>query len=360
MSKLIVEVCEIKDIIPHPNADNLEISIIKGWQTVTPRGKYHIGEKVIFIPPDALLPIPLVERLGIKSYLSGPGNNKVKAVRLRGEMSFGLVMSLPEGSQWDIGYDCSNDLGITKYIPPIRLSLGDDAGYDPLFFTYTDIENIRNFPDMFENGEMVVATEKIDGTNCRIGIGRVEDGDFEWKAGSHRVKRKKTNDLSDNVYWYPYTLENFKRMIEDIHQSEKKEVICYGEVYGRVRGGHKSMHYGKPNNLNFVAFDIQLDGKYIDYCDFARYCDLYQVPRAPLLDIFEFDFNAAKNLSTGKSVLALKNGIEHMREGSVIKPIKERQSPKGNRVIAKFINADYVDLKEKSYSKGDIADYTDN
>ena len=32
MSQLIVEVCEVNDVLPHPNADRLEILIIKGWR----------------------------------------------------------------------------------------------------------------------------------------------------------------------------------------------------------------------------------------------------------------------------------------------------------------------------------------
>ena len=60
--------------------------------------------------------------------------------------------------------------GITKYVPPLRPSAGDAAEAHPLFVSYTDVENLRNFPAVLAEGEEVVATEKVHGTNCRVGI----------------------------------------------------------------------------------------------------------------------------------------------------------------------------------------------
>ena len=33
------------------------------------------------------------------------------------------------------------------------------------------IENLRNFPDILQNGEEIIVTEKLHGTNSRIGTG---------------------------------------------------------------------------------------------------------------------------------------------------------------------------------------------
>ena len=40
MSKCIVDVCKIKNIFPHENADRLEIAEVKGWKCVVPKGRY--------------------------------------------------------------------------------------------------------------------------------------------------------------------------------------------------------------------------------------------------------------------------------------------------------------------------------
>jgi len=49
----------------------------------------------------------------------------------------------------------------------------------------------------------------------------------------------------------------------------------------------------------------------------------------------------------------------HMREGIVIKPLKERRDPAFGRVVVKFLNDDYILLKNKAYDKGEVTDFTD-
>jgi len=36
MSELKVEIVKIEKILPHDNADRLEIAVVKGWQVVVP------------------------------------------------------------------------------------------------------------------------------------------------------------------------------------------------------------------------------------------------------------------------------------------------------------------------------------
>ena len=57
------------------------------------------------------------------------------------------------------------------------------------FHGYTEVENVRNFPDVLKPGEEVMITEKLHGKNCRLGLVRVggDDGDtFEFMAGVER------------------------------------------------------------------------------------------------------------------------------------------------------------------------------
>ena len=162
-SSLIVDVCVVKEVKPHKGSDRLSLAIVKGWQVVTGRDQYKAGDVVVFIPPDTLVPGELADKLNIRNYLGGKDKNRVKTVRLRGEMSFGLAIDVPEGKDWEVGYNCASDLNIKKYDPPMRATAGDAAPEDALFTRYTDIENIRNFPDIFKEGERVVATEKADG-----------------------------------------------------------------------------------------------------------------------------------------------------------------------------------------------------
>ena len=210
----------------------------------------------------------------------------------------------------------------------------------------------------------------VHNSNDRIGISYtiLEDGTetYEWKAGSHSLKRKRPpeDEMANHIYWYPYTLEPVRKMLEEIHNEDIypwKEVTLYGEIYGRVRGGHKSLHYGRPNSLNFVAFDLKLDGNYASWDTLKTFCDMFGVEHAPIVGEFKFSLEKAKELSTGHSLLAAKNGMEepHMREGIVIKPLDERHDPSFGRVVVKFLNDDYVILKNKAYDKGEEADVKD-
>src|SRR5580704_13397414 len=46
MSSLIVEISKIQQVLPHPNAQRLELAHVKGWQCVVPKGKYAAGNLI--------------------------------------------------------------------------------------------------------------------------------------------------------------------------------------------------------------------------------------------------------------------------------------------------------------------------
>jgi len=180
MSSVVVQVTSISKVRPHPNADALDIAEVLGWQVVTGKGQHAEDDKVVYFPPDTVLPIDVSERFGVTKYLS---KGRIRAARLRGEPSFGLVVQ-PDDSNWQMGENVADHYGATRYEPPLRPSAGDSAPNHPLFWAYTDIENMRNFPTVFEPGEPVVITEKIHGTNCRVGV--IEG---EHMAGSKSLRR---------------------------------------------------------------------------------------------------------------------------------------------------------------------------
>ena len=62
MSTLIVDVNEVKEILPHNNADSLEIVNIKGWQVVVQKGQFVSGDLGVYFPPDSLLTEELANR----------------------------------------------------------------------------------------------------------------------------------------------------------------------------------------------------------------------------------------------------------------------------------------------------------
>lgn len=327
MSSLIVEVSRIEEIKPHPNADALEICVIKGWQCVVPKGKYASGDIVTYIPIDAVIPEEHSDRWGITKYLS---KGRVRCAKLRGEPSFGVVIEW-EDPTWTVGSDVAAHYGITRYEPPVRATAGDAETPHPLFITYTEIENLRNFPGVLLDGEPVSVTEKLHGTNCRVGL--VEG---ELMAGSKGLRRKRPegDPFENSTYWLPFSVPGVRELLEWLGQTSRVAIL-FGEVYGSKV---QDLHYGEKGTLGFRAFDLYVDGKYLDYGVFLKYCNQFGVEAVPALYVGGYNLELIQGLAEGKSTLC----PEHVREGVVVKPLIERTDPKVGRVALKFIGDGYL------------------
>ena len=72
------------------------------------------------------------------------------------------------------------------------------------------------------------------------------------------------------------------------------------------------------------------------------------------IDVIPFNFNTIKELSTGDSLLASKNGAKHMREGIVVVSYDIEDGE-----ILKFLNDKYLLAKNKKEAKGEVVDFTD-
>lgn len=347
MAECIVEVSRIEAVRPHPNADALELSQIKGWQCIVPIGKYQAGDLVTYIPIDSLIPTEHSDRWGITKYLSfkpeNPDKGRVRCARLRGEPSFGVIVDR-EDPTWTEGQDVKAYYGIEKYIPPFKTSAGDAAPHHPLFGEYTDIENLRNYPDVFTPGETVSITEKVHGTNCRVGC--IEG---ELMAGSMSVRRRRPEEEStwaSNTYWFPLTIPAVRRLVEELG-AKHKQVIVYGEVFGAKV---QELAYGVTGRVDFRAFDILVDGKFLNPVAFSTLCKSFGVETVPVLHVGPFCLEQVKALASGNTTLC----ANQIKEGVVVKPMEERTHPKVGRVAMKYIGDQYLFSKAAERDTHDV------
>lgn len=344
MSTLIVSVTKISKIRAHPQADRLEIAEVLGWQVVVKKGQFKDGDRAVYVPPDAVLPKDVSDRFGVTNYLA---NGRVKCARLRGEPSYGLVVP-PDDPAWPEGMDVTQHYKVTQYVPPIRPDVEGAMEDHPLFHKYTDMEDLRNYPDAFTTGEEVIVTEKCDGTNQRTGL--VEG---QWMAGSHDLRRKPpepqpappspTREIRVSLYWFPISehcpfADKTKQLLTEFaNQRNAKSVILFGEVFGpKVQ----DFNYGRKQ-IDFVAFDLAVDGKYLDFDEFKSVCDKYGIPTVPVLYRGPIDVGVIRKLADENSAI----GGERYREGVVVKPIKERSVElRGNvhRLILKYKGDKYL------------------
>ena len=79
---------EIAEVIPHPNADALELAKIKGWQVCIKKGEFKKGDMCIYICVDSVLEDkPIYEFLRNKNF-------RIKTVKLRGQISQGIAFPM--------------------------------------------------------------------------------------------------------------------------------------------------------------------------------------------------------------------------------------------------------------------------
>ena len=325
MSSFIVPVVDVKKIEPHRNANNLELLFINGWQVVVKKGEYAVGQKVVYFPPDTILPNEWAERLGVKKYLA---ENRVVCVKLRGEISFGMVIPCPP--ELFEAEDAALYFGATKYRSVYRVDDYFSVKDESRFTKYTDIENLRNFPDVIHYGEFVVVTEKIHGSNARVGA-----------VDGRRIYD--TRKYGNRYEWKPFDEEWVCRVVDAL-SALHVQVILYGEVYGN--GVQKNFVYDGHNKLNFRVFDIMLDGRYIDYTDLVALSQKYGFLGHLVPEIYRGEYNPRViKYADGKSFLG-----NNIREGIVVRPIKERMHPKIGRVILKYISDKYL-IKDYSFNE---------
>lgn len=95
-------VAEVKDI---PNADKIEVCSVLGWKVVSRKGEFKVGDRVIYLEIDSLLPFtPWSEFLRDKKNPDKP--IRLRSVKLRGQVSQGLLLPLSILSQYgEIAYE---------------------------------------------------------------------------------------------------------------------------------------------------------------------------------------------------------------------------------------------------------------
>ena len=344
MSSLIVEVVKVEKVIPHPDPEtvSLEVAFCKGWQLVVRKGALKEGDLCIYFPIDSLLTIVVGDLIGVTKYLS---NGRVKPAKMRGVPSYGILWPVSEAKaklqeyfaktspevpwdrisksiipNFDLGEDVSAFYGVGKWEPPLKLNAQDEEVPHPLLFKYTDIENYRNFPNILEEGEEVIITEKVHGCSSRQAL---IEGTF--MAGGHNA-RMKENPM--NEHWFCFD-EDSKRLLRSLES--RGPAILYGEVFGCVQ----DLKYGMGRGERvFNAFDLSINGRYLDYDEFSALCIKYGVFQVPLLYRGPWSFKVLDQFRDKDSTIP---SAKNMMEGVVIRPVKERTHLCIGRVVLKYV-----------------------
>lgn len=342
MSTHAVQVVKIDSISNHPNADKLDLIQIGGWQVVSAKGEFSLGDKAVYIEPDYMVPLahPLFKFLDKNN---GKTQHRLKAIKLRGEVSYGLLVKLPsELSSRSVGDDVMSDLGIERYVQPVKSnskightnSLPDALKPRLTVVPVFDLENLQKHPDVFTSEDVVVVTEKLDGTNVRYVFhnGKMYIGSRRLWLRTFWTPMEIIKRIWKRLLGYKYHMQHSQSVYTNIPKKfpqieqwcrDNPDTILIGEIYGCVQ----SLTYGLSNGqVTFAAFAAMKDGKWLETMDLFDSLALYKIPCAPLLYCGKFDKDLIKTLAEQDSSCGPAG---HMREGVVVTSVPERVTKVG-------------------------------
>ena len=366
MSTLKVEVVRVEKVEPHPNADRLDIATIKGWQCVVGKGEFNQGDNGFYFPIDSVLPEVLLSVLFSGTKVKPP--SRIKTIKLRGAISQGLLVKEAcsksnrntqyIAGNFSVGCDVTDLFGVSKYEPPAskqpnHMKASGRVNH-PDFHKYTDIENWKNYPDVFTNDEYVVITEKIHGTNFRCGWvpfhadtiwKRIKKlfgltPEYEFVFGSRNVQLAPSKDTFYKTNVYAEIVEKYDLRCKLLYGE-----VLYGEIYGdEIQKGYS---YGcGPGEHRLAAFELARGGEYLSALEACLAIENKNIPLVPCLYAGPYFETRMRELAKGPSVLC---PAQEVREGIVIRPISgSANHVKIGRRILKLINDDYL-LRDQSY-----------
>ncbi len=366
MSTFIVPLKRIRAIEPHPNADSIEFAVVDGYRSIVKKGEFLPGDLVAYIPEGALLPEWLLKRLNFWNAekncgtLNGKEGNRVKAIRLRGELSQGICypvdLDVGDGQPHCEGDDVAQLLGITKYEPPIPVAMDGEvfnAGQElTLGF---DVENWKSYPDVLQDGEEVIFTEKLHGTCTVVAILPYKDAHpeafgekkniliFSKGLGAKGLTFKNNERNRSNLY-----VRATRELVERIDEAQRDNPdgvdvpnFILGETFGP---GVQDLAYGKQVGFRVfaAAYGYRGDQRYQNWSFVEGSLKArFGFETVPVVYRGPFSMAAMREHTDGKTTLP----ADHIREGIVMAPVVERMDPRIGRVCLKSVSADYLTRK---------------
>ena len=355
----------IDDVLQIEGSDNLELAVFGGWQAVVLKGQYKKGEQAIYCEVDSFMPIePQYEFLRKSSYKKmwdGTEGFRIKTIRLRGQLSQGLVLPISAAHDafpkpwleiyeehfghphaFNEGDDVTGLLGIVKWdTPPPGIFMGQGKGGLPTnakgsfpdWLPKTDEERIQNCWNMLPKNIEYVETEKLHGTSATYYL---KDGVF--------------GICSRNLDLKPEEGGLYTEMANELGIEEKMRAFFSKEgaesgvaIQGEIIGEGINKNYNHIERRKFFVFNVfsSLANGYFDHqCAHAATGSMGLTYVPVVNEHYKLPATCAEALLgvEGPSTI----GHQPVREGSVIR----HSLPYGRRISAKLVSNQYLS-KEK-------------
>jgi RNA ligase (TIGR02306 family) len=363
MSDWQPQVVFIEKIEKHPNADNLSIAIVLGdYPVVIKTGQYDVGCVAGYLPIDTIVPdteqfyflCPKAyeqyeengetksRQVGMKYSLgSVPEKYRIlKAKKIRNVYSQGMLVDVPQATDTgasNIGMSIIDYLDLRKWEAPeeedniVSLKMrGANAESPPKGWSipYYDINSVRKYGTCIQEDEEVVLTEKLNGSNASF----CHDGEKLWAKSRNWYKKFDEEDP-----WWDIAIRY--KLEESL--TKYPGIVMFGELIGNVKGYryNAAIADGKLNSkiYFFDAYDTKKN-RYLDYDDFVSIVKDLALDATPELYRGKWLGKDMYSYAEGPTML----GGKHIREGFVVKTIKERYEPRlDSRLILKLVGEGY-------------------
>jgi RNA ligase (TIGR02306 family) len=340
---------------PIPGADRIEVATLQGmdFQFVIQKAQFKPGDACLYFPVDALLPVPIQETLGLVGKLAGKQRNRIKTVKLRGQISQGIVAGTslipPEMLAKGDPAEITAHLGIEKYEPPELIAQDGKLLPLPDGLSVYDIEGADRFVEIAQQffDRPVFITEKVEGSNFSV-LAQPSGGE---PLVNQRSKTIVPIEGVEHTFWKIARRQKIIDFAQSLAARLGKAVAVYGEALGP---GIQSNIYGFKEH-QALLFDIRVGHQWIAAAEFiAEVTAFYEkegLP-VPLVPVLSRDKTLREwlNEQAGKSLKEASNGTSLLaataREGIVIRPMVEESLPEFGRLIIKQRSPEYLAKNE--------------
>lgn len=289
------------------------------WKGVVRKAECDIGFLVTVYLPDALITEEHAKLYGMDFMRST--NYRVKMRRFKGAPSEVVVMPL-QVAGGEIGSDCTEMLGVTKYHKPVPPNLqGIAKGNFPDFIPKTDEPNYQNEEGQAGieklKGKPYYITEKADGSSTTAFKYK---GEFGLCSRNWELERDENNG-----YWKIAIRYNLEEVLPE-------GIAIQWETCGpKIQGN--PMEWQEIQGLLFSAYNIY-EKRYLELVELIEISQLINFPMVMILHSdYSFSPDGVELLGEGN----YDNGKP--REGVVL---RSKQNLLGNKPISfKVINLNY-------------------
>lgn len=226
MSRTLASVQRITALSPIEGADAIEVADVLGWKVVVKKGEYQVGDLAVYMEIDSVPPDEEQYRFLWRFAEQRPNNFRIKTIKLRGQISQGILFPLEAevspyngyvyrwwlNQEWIVeeGDDVTERLRIEKYEAPLPRGSADIAGQFFDGVPKTDEERVQSSTGRKHlealRGNPYVITVKCDGSSMTVAQ---HDGVPKVASRNYRLA-----DNPDSAYWNAARNGNLLRFVE--------------------------------------------------------------------------------------------------------------------------------------------------